>query len=102
MSRRSTAPNSKLERLQDVPWVLVAQVGVVLGQHWLSLSAKERARLTSLVRDSRGQPSSLGAKQRLELRRLVNKLDLGGIARDLLALQRRGRGRRGRRRGARA
>lgn len=85
-----------------MPWVLVAQVGVVLGRRWFALSAKERAHLTRLVRDSSGRPSSLSVKQRLELRRLVKKLELGGMGRELLALKHRGRGRRGRRRGAHA
>jgi hypothetical protein len=80
----------------------VAQVGFVLARRWRLMSAKDRARLARLVRESRGRPGRLTVKQRLELRRLVRRLDLGGLARELAALRGARRGRRTRRRGARA
>ncbi len=82
--------------VRAVPWIAVAQVGVVIGRHWRALSEKERARLTALARESRGLPGNLSSKERAELRRLVRKLDLKGIGRELLPLTRRRRGRRGR------
>ncbi|MGD0455357.1 MAG: hypothetical protein ABSB69_17360 [Solirubrobacteraceae bacterium] len=96
MSRRSAARKSKLDRLRVVPWIAVAQAGVVIGRHWQALSEKERARLTRLARESRGRPGTLSTKERAELRGLVGKLDLKGIGRELLPLARRRRGRRGR------
>ena len=55
---------------------------------WTALSAKERARLARLVRESRGRPGSLSAKDRNELRKLVRKLDLKGAGRELVPLLR--------------
>ena len=85
-------------RLKAVPWAVLARAGVVMGKRWTALSAKERARLASLVRGSRGRPRNLSARERNELRKLVRKLDLRGAGRELLPLLRGGkrRGRRGR------
>jgi hypothetical protein len=96
VSRRDSASRSKLDRLRAVPWLALAQASVAIGRRWRSLSAKERARLARLARESRGRPGNLSPRQRLELRRLVRKLDLRGIARELGPLAWRGRGRRGR------
>jgi hypothetical protein len=79
-----------------VPWALVLRGGVIVGKRWTALSAKERAQLAGLMRDSRGRVSSLSVKQRVELRKLARKLDLEGMSRELLPLVRGGR-RRGRR-----
>jgi hypothetical protein len=98
VSRRSANTRSKLDRLRALPWVALAQVGVAGARRWRSLSSKERGRLTSLARASRGRPGNLSSKERAELRALVRKLDLRGIAGELAALARRGGGRRGRRR----
>jgi hypothetical protein len=97
VSRRTQQRKSKRERLKALPWVAIFQGGVVIGRRWRALSTKERARLTSLARDSRGRPGNLSAKERAELRSLVGKLDLKGMGRELLPVARRGRGRRGRR-----
>ena len=39
------------------------------------------------VRESRGRVGNLSAKERMELRKLVGKLDLKGMGRELLALR---------------
>jgi hypothetical protein len=70
---------------------------MIVGRRWTALSAKDRARLVELVRTSRGRVGNLSVKQRLELRKLAGRLDLKGMARDLLPVVR-GGGRRGRRR----
>lgn len=80
---------SKLGRAgKAVPWMTLAQAGAILGKRWASLSAKERARLSELVRTSRGRVSNLSIKERLELRKLAGKLDLPGMARDVTGLLR--------------
>jgi hypothetical protein len=96
VSRRGAASRSKRDKLRAVPWIALAQVAVAISRRWRSLSAKERARLARLARESRGRPGNLSAKQRAELRALVGKLDLRGVVRELGPLARRGRGRRGR------
>ncbi len=79
---------SKLERVKDLPWVLLLQMGVVLGKRWRSLSAKDRAHLTKLTRESQGRLGNLSDKQRKELKKLVGKLDLKSTSRELVLLTR--------------
>jgi hypothetical protein len=79
---------SKLDRVKDLPWALMLQIGVVLGRRWRSLSAKDRARLTELMRESRGRLNNLSAKERKELKKLVGKLHPKRTARELVLLTR--------------
>jgi hypothetical protein len=84
--------------LKALPWAALLQVGVAFGERWRSLSAKDRSRLTELVRGrvEHGRLGKLSAKERDELRKLVRKLDMKSMGRDLLPLFRRA-GRRKRR-----
>jgi hypothetical protein len=78
-------------RLKDaVPWTLIARAFLVAGKRWTALTAKERARLATLVRNSRGRTGNLSSRERVELRKLVRKLDLKGAGRELLPLLRGG------------
>jgi len=97
---KAKARESTLERrVKAIPWSTLLQGGVIVGARWVALSAKERARLIELVRASRGRLSNLSARERRELRKLLHRLDVRGIGRDLTALARSRRG--GRRRRAR-
>jgi hypothetical protein len=89
---RSTSKQA-VSHLKAVPWAVVARAGVLVGQRWNALSAKERTRLANLVRGSRGRPGNLSDKERGELRKLVGKLDLRGAGRELMPLLRGSRGR---------
>jgi hypothetical protein len=75
-------------RLKAVPWAMLARAGMVLGRRWTALSAKERSRLATLLRNSRGRTANLSARERSELQKLVRKLDLKGAGRELLPLLR--------------
>jgi hypothetical protein len=86
-SDRSTS-KSKLRRVKALPWAVLLQVGTVLGKRWRSLSAKDRARLTRLTRESRGRMNNLSARERRELRKLVGKLDFKRMSRELLPITR--------------
>ncbi len=90
----STRSKGARERLGAVPWALLLQGGLVVGRRVSALSAKDRARLARLLRESRGWPGSLGVRERAELRRLLAKLDVKAMSREVLPLI--GRGRRGR------
>jgi hypothetical protein len=85
---------SRVARVKDLPWALLLQMSVVLGKRWRSLSAKERARLTQLTRESQGRLSNLSGKQRKELKKLVGKLDPKRTSRELVLLTRARRRRR--------
>jgi hypothetical protein len=92
MSRpRDGRSSSPLQRAKALPWALLLQAGVVIGKRWRALSAKDRARISRLARESRGRPSNLGARERRELRKLIGKLDLKGAGRELVSLARGGR-----------
>jgi hypothetical protein len=81
-----------LRRLRAVPWLVVLQAGVIANEHWQKLSTSERARLTGLVRTSKGSPGNLSAKERAEVKRLVGKLDIPAVGKSLLPIaSRRGR-----------
>ena len=96
-SRRSVpADKSARGRVRALPWAALVQGGVVVGRRVADLSAKDRARLGRLLRESRGWPGRLAPKDRAELRKLVGKLDPKAISRELLPLMR-GGGRRKRR-----
>jgi hypothetical protein len=85
---------SKLDRVKDLPWLAMLQAVVVVGRRWSALSQKDRARLSRLVRESRGRVGNLSSRERDELRRLVRKLDPKSAGRELLPLMRGGRKRR--------
>jgi hypothetical protein len=78
---------SKLDRVKDLPWLMMLQAGAILGRRWSALSEKERAQLTRILRDSRGRRSNLSVKQRYKLRRLARKLDLKGAGRELMLIR---------------
>jgi hypothetical protein len=80
-----------LKRVKALPWAVLLQAGAVLGKRWRSLSAKDRAHLARLTRQSRGRLGNLSEKERRELRKLVGKFDLKGMSRELLPLMRPGR-----------
>jgi hypothetical protein len=79
-------------RLKALPWAALVQAGMAFGEHWRSLSEKDRARLSELVRGrvrvQHGRLGELSAKERDELRKLVRKLDLKGMGRDMMPLLR--------------
>jgi hypothetical protein len=78
-------------RLKDaLPWTMLARAGLVVGKRWTALTGKERARLATLIRNSRGRAGNLSTRERLELRKLVRKLDLKGAGRELMPLLRGG------------
>lgn len=78
-------------RLKDaLPWTMLARGAIVVGKRWSALTGKERARLATLVRNSRGRTGNLNTRERAELRKLVRKLDLKGAARELMPLVRGG------------
>ncbi|MHB8242377.1 MAG: hypothetical protein ACYDHN_10330 [Solirubrobacteraceae bacterium] len=95
-SKSLTSSKSKGSRLKALPWAALLQAGMVIGKRWRSLSEKERARLSSLVRDSGGRLGNLSERERKDLKRIAGKLDIKGMARELVTISRGGR--RGRRR----
>jgi hypothetical protein len=94
VSKQRESKSKLRSGVEAVPWAMLLRGGVIVGKRWSALSAKERARLAQLVRESRGRVGNLSVKQRMELRKLARKLDIKGIGRELMPLVRGGRGRR--------
>ncbi len=66
--------------------MLILQIGVVVGERISKLSEKDRTRLAELLRESRGWPGRLANKDRTELGKLLGKLDLTGMGREVVPL----------------
>jgi hypothetical protein len=86
LKQKSQNSKSKVSRVKALPWALLLQGGVAVGRRWRALSEQDRARLTRLVRESRGRLGNLSSRERRELRKLANKLDVKGMGSELRAL----------------
>lgn len=75
---------SKLSRVRSVPWLIVVQAALAANSRWKQLPVGDRDRLTQLLKQSRGLPSNLSAKERDEVRLLLGRLELSGLARELV------------------
>ena len=84
--KKKTKEEGKRARSVAIPWALL-QGTIVVGGRWQRLTSNERERLTGLLRDSRGRIDRLSTRERKELRKLVDKLDLKGMAKELVALR---------------
>jgi hypothetical protein len=75
--------------LRAFPWarlLAAARAAVATKGHWDKLTPDERRLLARLVRKSRGRASNLSLRERNQLRRLVAKLELRRLGRDLAVL----------------
>jgi hypothetical protein len=74
-------------RALPLTWLLVAgQAALATRRHLQLLEADERRRLAEILRRSKGRPSNLGKRERDDLRRLVRKLELGRLGRDVAGI----------------
>jgi hypothetical protein len=64
-----------LRRLPLARMLILAEVGMLAKDHFERLSPTERRRLVVLVRDAKGRPSNLSARNRRELEDLVAKIE---------------------------
>ena len=67
-----------------VPWLALLDAGQVAREHWQKLTTAERSKLGRLVKKSRGRTSNLTVRERADLRRLVNKLELPDAGKKLV------------------
>ena len=83
-------------RAVPITWLLLAgQAALATRRHLQKLDARERRRLAEIVRSSGGRPSNVSKRERDELLRIVRKLELGRLGRDVAGMaagaRRRGR-----------
>jgi len=74
-----------LRRLPLARLVLLAEVVMLAKAHYERLSPAERRRLVLLVRDARGRPANLSARDRGELERLIAKVEPSAFLRAAVA-----------------
>jgi hypothetical protein len=70
---------------------MVLEAATVFNSHWRNLKESDRRRVAELVRKSKGNPRALSQRERDELRKIAGRLDVPGMARDVLPFGRRGR-----------
>ena len=81
-----------MPRLRAIQWMVLLDVAIVARDRWTRLDASERRRLTEIARDAR----HLSKRDRVDLRRIIGKLELADAGRELMPLIGR-RGKRGHR-----
>lgn len=64
-----------LRRLPLARLVILAELALLAKDHLDRLTPAERRRLIVLVRDAKGRPSNLPARQRSELEKLIAKVE---------------------------
>lgn len=70
-----------------IPWRLILEVaGVVSTRFRDDVPSKDRARLTDLVRRSKGDPRALTAAERREVLAILRSVDIQRLGRDVTAL----------------
>jgi hypothetical protein len=74
----------RLLPFRGAPWMLVLEGAFIAREHWQHLDPQERDRLRELIRKSKGRPSNLATHERDEFKRLVAKLDVPGIGREMI------------------
>jgi len=88
LARRYDGPMLPISRVRAMPWVIVFELAMTLRKHWRRLPDGDRKRLSELIRKSQGVPTKLSAGERLEVRRLVAKLEPATIARSVVPIGR--------------
>lgn len=94
MARLTRSSRHRSLSARVLPWTVFAQGAMVLRDHWKRISPADRARLTELLKASRGRPMHLTPQQRTELTNIVKRADLPGLGRDLAPIAGRQTGRR--------
>jgi hypothetical protein len=79
------------------PWLILFEILRAGRDHWDKLDPDDRARVSALMRRTRGNPRNLTAADRGELRDLAGRLHLGRLLASMVSAGVAGRRRHGRR-----
>jgi hypothetical protein len=76
---------ARMSRVRSLPWLLMLRAAQLIWVHRRDdLSPQDRQRLGRLVRTP---PHRFTAQERSDLGRIVRKIDLGGLTRDIAGLR---------------
>lgn len=73
---------------------MVVQTALAANARWRAMPTADRERLTTLLKKSRGRPGNLSARERDDVKLLLGRLDMTGLARELVPFARAQRRRR--------
>ena len=74
-----------LARFRRVPWLLVFELARVTWTHFSeNVSERDRRRVAAILRRTKGDPRKLTMKEKLDLRAIGRRLNLGHLAHDLV------------------
>ena len=71
-----------MPRLRAIQFMVLLDVAMVARERWTRLDASERRRLTEIARNAK----HLSKRDRIELRRIIGKLELVDAGREVLPL----------------
>lgn len=83
MAIRVPGKRSRGLRTKTLTLALLGQAAAVLRDHWQQVPAADRARLSELLKASKGRPANLTPHQRQELAAILKRIDVGRLGRDL-------------------
>ncbi|MEA2353885.1 MAG: hypothetical protein QOD61_14 [Solirubrobacteraceae bacterium] len=73
-----------MPRLRPAPWWILFELVTVAHAEWRGLSATDRDKLSRLAIKSRGLPTNLTARERAEIKRILSKIDVKRVAKDMV------------------
>jgi hypothetical protein len=71
-------------RFRALPWLLLYELANVAHAQWQDLPAGDRDKLTRLAVKSRGLPTNLTARERAEVKRILGRIDLQHVVRQVV------------------
>jgi hypothetical protein len=74
-----------IKRFRAIPWILVLATLQVLYEHWKRVEETDRARVTEIVKRSKGLPHKMSLEDRREIIDIAKRQDHISLGRDLAA-----------------
>jgi len=71
-------------RLFPLPWWVLYELATAARGEWAELPAGDRAKLRKLLSKSRGVPTNLSARERAEVSRILSRVDVKRVVRQML------------------
>jgi hypothetical protein len=73
-----------MARLRPAPWWILFELVTAAHAEWRGLSPVDRDKLTRLAVKSRGLPANLTARERADIKRILSKIDVKRVAKEMV------------------